>query len=391
MGEREALHDLLRESHHARPEDLPRLARQAAAQLGAKDMLLWLVDHEQRELLPMTDPGTPHREPITVDGTLAGRAYGLMRPIAGADHRLWVPLLDGLERLGVVEVVSGAPVPDDRVPDFSAAASLLAELLVTRGAYSDTVERVRRREPMRLAAEMLRAQLPPLTFATGSMVISGVLEPSYDVGGDAFDYAVNGDVAHLALFDAVGHGSSGGMRAVMLASLALAAYRNARRSGLDLAATYHHIDEAVRRHDRRGLITGVLAELDQRTGRLRVISAGHPSGLVIRRGKVATVLPTPTALPVTLGDLRPAVVIEEVLEPGDDVLFYTDGIIEARSAEGELFGVDRLVDFTVKALADELPLPEAARRLVHAILAYQDDRLGDDATVLLVRWLGSPG
>src|SRR3954465_7752368 len=125
---------------------------------------------------------------------------------------------------------------------------------------------------MQLAAEMLRAQLPPLTFSTGHLVISGVLEPCYDVGGDAFDYAVNGDIAHLALFDAVGHGSAGGMRAVVLASLALAAYRNARRDGLDLIATYHHIDTAVRDHDRRGLITGVLAELDQRTGRLRVIS-----------------------------------------------------------------------------------------------------------------------
>jgi hypothetical protein len=398
MGEREALHDLLRHAHHARPEDLPVMARRAATRLGGTDMIIYLVDHEQRQLLPMRAGDSPHRDVLAVDGTLAGRAFSLLRPFP-SEHgprgevsgRLWVPLLDGMERLGVAEVLADTPVPAERVPAYEAAASLLAELLVTRSLYSDAVERVRRREPMRLAAEMLRAQLPPLTFSTGSLTISGILEPSYDVGGDAFDYAVNGDIAHLALFDAVGHGSAGGMRAVMLASLALAAYRNARRARFDLVATYHHIDDAVREHDRRGLITGMLAELDQRTGRLRVISAGHPSGLVIRRGRVATVLPTPTALPVTLGDQRPPVVIEEALEPGDDVLFHTDGITEARSAEGEPFGVDRLVDFTVRALADELPLPETARRLVHAILAYQDSRLADDATVLLVRWLGPPG
>jgi serine phosphatase RsbU (regulator of sigma subunit) len=217
-------------------------------------------------------------------------------------------------------------------------------------------------------------------------MISGVLEPCYDVGGDAFDYAVNGDIAHLALFDAVGHGSAGGMRAVMLASLALAAYRSARRAGLDLIGTYHHIDQAVRDHDRRGLITAVLAELDQRTGLLRVISAGHPSGIVIRNGKAVTVLPTPTALPVSLGDNRPPVVVEESLEPGDHVLLYTDGIIEARSTAGDEFGIDRLVDFAVKAIADQLPLPETARRLVHAILAHQDDCLQDDATVLIAQW-----
>ncbi|MFC8615442.1 PP2C family protein-serine/threonine phosphatase [Micromonospora purpureochromogenes] len=394
MSERAALHGLLHHSHHARPEDLPALAARMATELGATSMRIHLVDHEQRELLPMDDGGAD-RGSLAVDGTLAGRAYAMMRPYAAdsgpGPPRLWVPLLDGLERLGVVEVLSAEPIPADRVSEFEAACALLAELVVTRASYSDTVELVRRRAPMRMAAEMLRAQLPPLTFSTGSMTISGILEPSYDVGGDAFDYAVNGDIAHLALFDAVGHGSYGGMRAVMLASLALAAYRNARRSGHDLIATYHHIDTVVRDHDRRGLITGVLAELDQRNGRLRVISAGHPSGLVLRRGRVATVLPTPTALPVTLGEHRAPVVVEEALEPGDDVLFHTDGITEARSADGEAFGVDRLVDCAVRALADDLPLPETARRMVHAILAYQDNQLGDDATVLLVRWHGPAG
>ncbi|MEU4588738.1 PP2C family protein-serine/threonine phosphatase [Micromonospora aurantiaca (nom. illeg.)] len=386
MSEREALRGLLRHAQDTRPEDLPGMAMAAARELGATGMVLYLVDHEQRELLPMADA-----EPLSIEGTMAGRAFSLMRPcVDSGGARAWVPLLNGVERLGVAEVVAPAPVPEHTVAALVECCAVLAEMLVSRSNYSDTAEIVRRREPMRLAAEMLRAQLPPLTYSTGSAIISGILEPAYDVGGDAFDYAVNGNTAHLALFDAVGHGSSGGMRAVMLAGLALAAYRNARRAGMDLIETYHHIDTAVREHDRRGLITGVLAELDQRTGRMRVISAGHPSGMVIRCGKVVTVLPTPTALPVTLGDQRPPVVIEEALEPGDNVLFYTDGITEARSVEGEPFGVDRLVDFTVRALADGLPLPETARRLVHAILAYQDNRLQDDATLLLVRWAGPP-
>ncbi|MEE3919481.1 SpoIIE family protein phosphatase [Micromonospora sp. BRA006-A] len=83
-------------------------------------------------------------------------------------------------------------------------------------------------------------------------------------------------------------------------------------------------------------------------------------------------------------------VVEEALEPGDHVLLYTDGITDARSSRGEPFGADRLTDFTLRALADELPLPETARRLVHAILAWQDDTLTDDATLLMLRWNG-PG
>jgi len=134
------------------------------------------------------------------------------------------------------------------------------------------------------------------------------------------------------------------------------------------------------------MITAVFAELDQSTGALRVISAGHPSGIVLRDGKVVKVLPTPTALPVTLGDKRPPVVVEEALEPGDQLLLYTDGITEARSPSGEEFGIDRLIDFAIKAVASQLPPPETTRRLVHAILEYQDDRLQDDATVLLTEW-----
>lgn len=120
----------------------------------------------------------------------------MLRPVGGPTDdgaRLWLPLLNGLERMGVAEVVAAVAVPDSAVAGHEAVASLLAELLVTRSHYSDTIERLRRQAPMRLAAEMLRAQLPPLTFSTGNMIISGILEPCYDVGGDAFDYAVNGD------------------------------------------------------------------------------------------------------------------------------------------------------------------------------------------------------
>jgi serine phosphatase RsbU (regulator of sigma subunit) len=366
------------------------MAMRAAGLTGAKAMVMYVVDHQQRQLLPLRGGSAPRRDPIAVDGTVGGRAYALTAPCAakgdGEGERLWLPLVNGSERIGVLEVVSPSSLDDEAVDQYVSVASLLAELLVTRNLYSDTIEQVRRLAPMRLAAEMLRAQLPPLSFSTGHLMISGVLEPCYDVGGDAFDYAVNGDTAHLALFDAAGHGSAGGMRAVMLASLTLASYRNARRAMMSLIDTYHFIDSAVRTHDRYGMITAVLSEIDQRTGVLRVISAGHPSGMVIRQGRVAKVLPTPTALPVTPGDRRPPVVVEEALEPGDRLLLYTDGIIEARTAQGEQFGTDRLVDFALKAAADQLPAPETARRLVHAILRYQDDRLQDDATILLADW-----
>ncbi|MFI7075512.1 PP2C family protein-serine/threonine phosphatase [Micromonospora sediminicola] len=394
MSALEAVRQLIRQGYRARPEDLADMAMQAAALLGTAALTIFVVDHQQRELTPLSDGRSSAAGSLPIDGTLAGRAFSTVSPVQGeqdGQRMLWVPLLDGSERMGVVQVITDEPLTEQAVADCATVAALIGELVVTGDLYSDTIERLRRRAPMRLAAEMLRAQLPPLTFATSRTVIAGILEPCYDVGGDAFDYAVNGDTAHLALFDAVGHGSAGGMRAVILASIAIAAYRSARRAGTDLTGTYHRLDEAIRNHDRTGMITAVLAELDQNTGILQVISAGHPSGIVLRDGRVVTVLPTPTALPVTLGDRRPPVIIQEALEPGDHVLLYTDGITEARDRDGNTFGLDRLADFTQRALADQLPAAETVRRLVHAILEHQDDRLQDDATVLLLHWIGPPG
>jgi serine phosphatase RsbU (regulator of sigma subunit) len=387
----EALRNLLREAPRSRPDDLADLVMTAAPLIDVTALIVYLSDHQQRVLVPLSGRNVPVREVVAIDGTLPGRAYTTVTALDAESEdatTVWLPIVNGSERLGVLEVSATGPLPDAVRDGCEAVAALLAEMILSRSLYGDAIELVRRRERMRLPAELIRAQLPPSTFSTDRLIISGILEPCYDVGGDAFDYAVNGDIAHLALFDAIGHGSNGGMRAAVLASITLAAYRNARRAGMNLVDTYHHIDAVVREHDRTGLITGILAELDQATGALSVISAGHPGGLVLRDGRVVKTLPSPTAMPVTLGDIHPPVVVEEALEPGDQVLLYTDGITEARDGDGEPFGVDRLVDFVVRALADQLPAPETARRLVHAILEYQLDELQDDATVLLAQWRG---
>ena len=79
----------------------------------------------------------------------------------------------------------------------------------------------------------------------------------------------------------------------------------------------------------------------------------------------------------------------EQLQPGDLLLLYTDGITEARSPEGDFFGLDRLVDLVVRNLAAGLPAPETMRRAIRALLDHQSGDLDDDATLLLVEWHGS--
>jgi serine phosphatase RsbU (regulator of sigma subunit) len=78
----------------------------------------------------------------------------------------------------------------------------------------------------------------------------------------------------------------------------------------------------------------------------------------------------------------------EALEPGDSVLFYTDGVVEAHKPGGELFGVERLADLIGRHASDQLEPEEIIRQIVKSILDYKADQLADDATLVLVRWNG---
>ena len=79
------------------------------------------------------------------------------------------------------------------------------------------------------------------------------------------------------------------------------------------------------------------------------------------------------------------------LEPGDAVLLYTDGVIEARTPQGEFFGLERLTDLLEREAASGQPAEELLRRLVQTVLEHQAAELRDDATLLLVQWTGENG
>jgi serine phosphatase RsbU (regulator of sigma subunit) len=383
------LSSALEASHRMRPDELPVLAARAAAAIGGRDVTLYLIDHEQRMLMPFLPPGAPEQPALSVDTTVAGRAFRSDRLVgggegeAGGENQLWAPIVDGAERLGVMGIVVDQP-DELALRRCGALSTLLAELLAARGSYGDHLERVRRRREMALAAEMRWSMLPPLTFIGQRVALSGMLEPAYDIAGDAFDYAINVDLTHVAILDAMGHG----MEASLMASLAISAYRHSRRRDRDLAETYHDIDDAIAGQfgaDR--FVTGQLARLDCDTGRLSWLAAGHPRPLLLRGNRIVGELDCQPGLPMGLGG-SPSEVSDTQLEPGDRVLLYSDGMVEARSPDGELFGMERLADLLERAAASELPLPEVCRRLVHSVLDHQASTLQDDATVLLLEWEG---
>jgi serine phosphatase RsbU (regulator of sigma subunit) len=237
---------------------------------------------------------------------------------------------------------------------------------------------------MTVASELIWALVPPLVLASEDFVLSAMLEPCYDIGGDAFDYALDEGVLHVAVFDAMGHG----LAAAALVSRALSAYRQRRRAGDHPAEAYVAIDATLLGHELTSrFATALLAELDLGGGELRWVSAGHPAPLLLRAGRLVKRLDVTLSPPLGLG-LAPGPAVEghEWLEPGDMVLLYTDGLTEARRPGGELFTERRLGEFIEREAASGQAAPETLRRLRSAIIERGAGALQDDATAVLVEW-----
>ncbi|MET9467725.1 PP2C family protein-serine/threonine phosphatase [Streptomyces sp. NPDC006544] len=400
---------LLEASHLMPWTDLPAQVAAHAGPAGLHDVTIYLCDLQEDVLRLLagsgpddgpddahgsgTDAGRGEKGgDLQVATTVAGRAFqlGQLLPITPAGQSRvawWVPLLDGTERLGVLRVSTAA---DDEATRraLKELASLVALLVVSKRSSSDAHARLVRTRRMNVAAEMQWHLMPATTYADPRVVISAVLEPAYQLGGDAFDYALTDDIVHLGIFDAMGHDTSAGITA----NLAVAACRNNRRQGFGLADTSIAIEKTLlAEFDRQRYVTAILAQLDTRTGCLTWVNRGHHPPVVIRGGRWTSRLQCQPAHPMgtDLG-LHP-VLCREQLEPGDRLVLYTDGITEARNKDGLEFGLDGFIDFLIRHHSDGLPVPETLRRLIRAILNHHDGRLADDATVVVAEWLGPEG
>jgi serine phosphatase RsbU (regulator of sigma subunit) len=297
--------------------------------------------------------------------------------------RMYLPLVNGSDETGVLALTLDAANEGDRRL-LRQLAVLAGGMLAAKNAYTDQFLQARRSAPMSLSAEIQWALLPPMTMMTPQVALAGILEPAYDVAGDSFDYAINDDVVHLAVIDAMGHG----LNAAMLATLAISAYRHARRTDVGLADLYELMDAVIEKQfGPDQFVTAQMMRLDIATGHLQWVNAGHPAPLLIRDRRVAHALESPGTLPVGFGGATP-VVSERELRRGDRVLFFTDGAFEEHQPGGQQFGMERLIDFVERAGQVGEGVQEMVRGLSRALASARGGVTTDDTTLFLVEWRG---
>jgi hypothetical protein len=373
------------------PAQLLALLSAAAQPLAARDMRLYLVDFQGAVLQPtLVGCNEEAIEPEDVASSMAGRAFRTGSPaVAERDEgaRVWVPLVERGERTGVLALT--VAVASEAVLSECVRLGRFGGLLVRSFVRTtDVFHLQRRRQSMTLAAGMQWDLLPPLTVRSTRALACGRLEPAYQIAGDAFDYAMNDAHLEAGLFDGMGHG----VHSTLMATLAVGAYRHARRSGnrpTPLPALHAAVEEAVAsQYDGEAFVTAVFARLHLKDGTLEWSVAGHPAPLLLRAHGVVRQLACVPSLPLGLGGTCQDVGSEQ-LEPGDCVLFFTDGVVEGRSPSGDEFGVDRLAERWEHHAASGLEADEILRRLVDDVLVHNARALRDDASLMLVRWAGS--
>jgi serine phosphatase RsbU (regulator of sigma subunit) len=354
----------------------------ACAPVPAWDPVVYLADFSRQVLVPLA--GGAGEEDVA--GTLAGRAFTTGQPVTvdrGGSVRVWVPVVEQTSRTGVLAVT----VPRAGRDEIGQAELLgvFAGLVVAALARVSDIPHVTRRDRgMSLPASMQWDLLPPWSARLPGTLIAGILEPAYDIAGDAFDYAAGDGVLHFAIIDGMGHG----IGSTMVTGLAVGAYRHARRHGAPVPDIHTAVDQALAMYyEDDSFATGIIGTVVPGTGRLEWSCAGHVPPLLLRGRKVVAQLETEATLPFGLGGSPVPGACD--LEPGDAVLLYTDGVTEARMPDGELFGLERLTDLLEREAASGQPPEELLRRLVRAVLDFQAEGLRDDATLLLLQWTGT--
>ena len=386
-----ALWEVLAAAENAAPVDaVEAVTAQLVASLGATSASFLVADLSGRAFVRLAHvpagpaPGTRLRDQeaataLPFDGGPQEQAVRSQRiqvhPRQGSQVVI-APVTERGEAIGLLEITLPADPDEVALDAIAKGAHALAFVVIAARRHTDLFEWGQRTTPFSLAAEIQRRLLPSaFTCEASAFALSAWLEPSASIAGDTFDYSLARDTLSMSITDAMGHG----VNSALLATLGVSSLRNSRRQGLSLTDQASYANQALSTNPPGGFgfVTGLLAQLDLRTGVLAMVNAGHVLPLLVRDGTVESVI-----LPVNrpFGMIREEIyrATEVRLRAGDRLVLLTDGMLERRAAALDL--TTRL-----RELTGTHPR-EVVRALADAALEVAGPVLSDDASLLVLDW-----
>jgi serine phosphatase RsbU (regulator of sigma subunit) len=361
---------------HLVPDQLVAEARRA----GGVPVALYVVDIDGSQLVrlagsedfPQDLDAPPALGPEIVPEGLPAYEGRLRQKLPGCViEPLW---LRG--RVTGLLVCVGHPVtPLEDIAKQGAAALELAN------DYTDFIEAARRRKPPTPAAEIQQNLFPPRIARVSGAQLAGGLLPTYEVGGDWFDFVENRDGAWFAIADA---GEGTGPTAAGLGAAALGALRAARRSGHDLEEALAAVDGTVRHLGNPSFyVTALVARWRAATSTFTWVNCGHPHAYLVDVDGEVNQLEGPIHEPLGKGpEKRSFEPTALQLSSDERLILVTDGIVDRRTEGGGRFGIEG-----IRSAIEQLESPTAAATAMAILQAVTDcwtEPLEDDGTVVVL-------
>jgi sigma-B regulation protein RsbU (phosphoserine phosphatase) len=247
---------------------------------------------------------------------------------------------------------------------------------------------------LRLAARVQQSLLPPPEVDAGRLRIAHAFHPCDDLAGDGVGIVpLPHDLMGLYLLDVSGHGVGAALLSFTLNHLLsptvegalITENAGAGPSVVSPARVAERLNRQFPMDRTRQYFTLVYGVVDPSSGRFQYVMAGHPPPVLLPRAGPPIVVEG-AGLPI--GMIEEAVFEDEslVLEPGDRLYFYTDGVIEALNGDEEEFGPARLLD-EIARWRDH-PLRAGLDRVAATVRAWCGGRLKDDVSLLAVERVG---
>ncbi len=238
---------------------------------------------------------------------------------------------------------------------------------------------------LEIAAEIQESLLPTNLPQVGGFAIAVASIPASEVGGDFYDF-ITVDERNLTLV--MGDVAGKGIPAAMLTSVTRTMLRVEAMRGESPQTIIQQANNVLYQDLSRAdsFVTVFVATIDTVKGTLKYASAGHTPTLLWRAEARTTEQLRATAPPIGIFGFEGQNPNTIQLRPGDTVVLYTDGITEAQSPNGDLFGLNRLI-YIIESQATDSP-ENLQQSILSEIATFRRDlSRGDDATLLIVKML----
>jgi len=217
--------------------------------------------------------------------------------------------------------------------------------------------------------------------------VYGFFMPSFEVGGDYFDYVENTngsadpDAITMTIVDVSGKAMKAAMHAVFTSGLLLSRLHKDHPASIlrEVTPTLYY------RTDPQTFITCLIAQYNMNNRKLTIANAGHCLPIIKRNGNAEFVKTPDPKFPLGLKNQVDYQSLETDLEPGDFVLFYSDGLPEAVNPTGERFGYENLLDLVVSLDTDDNTSNEIALEIKRRVQKFSDYHLADDTTIICLK------